>query len=232
MNVLVIQNSPTGPAGYFGRYLVERRAATLRTLTPAELPRDGTDAAHPDLVVVLGSARGVYDADDWIARERAFLRAELERQTPMVGICFGAQIIAAALGAQVMPLGRRYNGWIANDAVVDPLWRGPWLRWHGDRFDVPDRGRELARSDGLVMAFQIDRAVGLQFHPEVDEPILRGMIGAASPRVRSHLDVPALLVESETRFRTTALAREQLFDDVLARTLGSPGQKNFSACGK
>jgi len=223
MKVLVIQNSPTGPAGYFGRYLVDRHAAALQTLTPAELPGAGADAVRPDLIVVLGSARGVYDADDWIARERTFLHGALERQTPMVGICFGAQIIAAALGAQVAPLDRRYNGWIANDAVVDPVWRGPWLRWHGDRFDVPNRGRELARSDGIVVAFQIDRAVGLQFHPEVDEPILRGMIDAASPRVRNHLDVAALLAESKSRFRATEQARERLFDDVLARTLGSAG---------
>ncbi len=220
MNVLVIQNSPTGPAGYFGRYLVERHAARIRTLTPAELPHDIADAAHPELLVVLGSARGVHDADEWIAREPSFLRDALERNTPMVGICFGAQIIASALGAQVAPLGRRYSGWIANDAVADPVWRGPWLRWHGDRFDVPDRGRELARSDGIAVAFQIGRAVGLQFHPEVDEPILRSMIGAASARVRAHLDVPALLDESKTRFRTSERAREQLFDDVLVRTLG------------
>jgi len=215
---LVVQNSKTGPPGYFGRYLKSQCGATLRVVNPQELP-SYDEVANVELIVVLGSANGVYEQLAWIERERTLVREALAAKHPMIGICFGAQIIASALGADVSA-GKPYRGWLDNDDVTAAIWRGPWLRWHGDRLAAPAGAEIFARSEGTIQAFQVGRAIGIQFHPEADASIVTEWLQIASSDARARLDIAGLLAESDERFRTMEPARARLFHEVLTRTVG------------
>ncbi|MBE3639108.1 type 1 glutamine amidotransferase [Mangrovicoccus algicola] len=225
MKVLVLQNSTSSGLGTFGSLLADRHGAELiirdaRTESYREFP-------DHDLLVVLGSPRGVYemDAHPWIRQQRDFLKSRVAQDRPTLGICFGAQLIASALGAEVLPMGDKIHGWRVNDHAADALWQGPWFRWHGDRFDVPE-GCELLAADGTVpQAFQHGRAIGVQFHPEVDATIVSSWIAEHRGAPDGHLDLPAdfevdCLEELErARPRTAAL-----LDELLRRVMNDQGR--------
>ncbi len=215
MEILVLEHEREAPAGLLADWAQERGHA-LRVLEVARLdhwpPLGGCDA-----VVSLGSERSVQrSGEPWIARELDYLRAAHDARLPVLGICFGAQALAAALGGAVERAERIAVEW------SEPDWReeelipaGPWLRWHEDVFTVPPGAREIARARGVPMAFLAGRSVGVQFHPEADAPIAAGWI-AASGRTLVDRAQDLACVERALRLdahgaRTRAL---ELFDRV------------------
>lgn len=112
--------------------------------------------------------------DPWIAREVAFLRAAHDAGVPVLGICFGAQAICAALGGRIERMGSSEIGWFTVDSAdEDAVPVGPWLEFHEDRCLLPAAATVLARNDAAVQAFRIGRHFAVQFHPEVDGPQLK-----------------------------------------------------------
>jgi GMP synthase (glutamine-hydrolysing) len=223
MDVLVIENFPAGPVGLFGSYLERRHGARLKVVGPDAVP---DQPGREDLLVVLGSPNGVYEALPWIARQRDFVRRTIDAGRPVVGICFGAQLIASAIGGTVAPLGRQFAGWIANEQVTDPVWRGPWARAHGDHFTLPDEAEVLARDQGTIQAFQYRRAVGVQFHPEADEAVLTDWARARPQYLAENgLTVEQLIADTKENVFGRVAAREALFDEMLRRSMGvvAPG---------
>ena len=92
---------------------------------------------------------------------------------PVLGICFGAQALAAALGGCVLRNAQPEVGWVtveSNDAEHVPS--GPWLAWHEDGFTLPPLAYELARNAFGVQAFCHCRHLAVQFHPEVTPAIV------------------------------------------------------------
>jgi GMP synthase (glutamine-hydrolysing) len=135
-----------------------------------------------DLLVVLGGPIGVYDDQDYpfLTDEIACIRERLAARKPILGICLGAQLMAAALGARVYPGNKGAEiGWSPLQAAPNidiPTWFAPLLtpgvsvfHWHGDTFDLPPGALHLAKSEMYEnQAFAIGYfALGLQFHPEV-----------------------------------------------------------------
>jgi GMP synthase (glutamine-hydrolysing) len=135
-----------------------------------------------DLLVVLGGPIGVYDDQDYpfLTDEIACIRERLAARKPILGICLGAQLMAAALGARVYPGKNGAEiGWAPLQAAPDaetPDWFAPLLapglsvfHWHGDTFDLPSAALHLAKSEMYEnQSFAIeDFALSLQFHPEV-----------------------------------------------------------------
>ncbi len=140
-------------------------------------------------LVVMGGPMGVHDDDAfrWLAGERDLVRAAVDAGLPVLGVCLGAQQLAAALGAEVTtgpvaevgpgsveltPEGRR-------DPVLGPEYHGlsgtsvPCVHWHRDTFSLPEGAVHLAATrDVPHQAFRVGRcAYGLQFHLEVDEEL-------------------------------------------------------------
>ena len=129
-------------------------------------------------LVVMGGPMGVYDGLPWLADERALLRRAVAAGLPVLGICLGAQQLAAALGGEVFTGPTPEVGvgevHLTTDALGDPVLGPapsplPCVHWHGDTFTMPDGAVRLARSDLYEnQAFRVGRrAYGLQFHVEV-----------------------------------------------------------------
>ena len=101
----------------------------------------------------------------------------------MLGLCFGGQALAAALGGDVETAPEPELGWteIETDEpeLVPP---GPWLEWHYERFTTPPGATEIARTGAASQAFRHGRHLGVQFHPESTVEIVEHW--AASDRER------------------------------------------------
>lgn len=154
-------------------------------LSYVDVWRDGLgfDPLAPDLLIVLGAPVGVYETEAYpfLGQERALLKARLaaNRPThrPTLGICLGAQQIAASLGASVKPSGIKEIGFAplslteaGKQSALRHLEGQPVLHWHGDTFAIPDGATHLAATALCAhQAFAIGpNVLGLQFHPEAD----------------------------------------------------------------
>jgi GMP synthase (glutamine-hydrolysing) len=134
----------------------------------------------PDLVIVLGGPIGVYEADAYpfIADEIAAVAARLASNKPLLGICLGAQMMAAALGARVAPGPVKEIGWApltltaaGQSSVLAPLGdQHPVLHWHGDNCELPAGCERLASTAHCpVQAFsRMPSQLALQFHLETE----------------------------------------------------------------
>jgi GMP synthase (glutamine-hydrolysing) len=157
-------------------------AETGADLTILRMDRD--DVPHPDAaahlagLIVMGGPMSVDDDLAWLADERALLRATVEAGRPVLGVCLGAQQLAAALGATVTrgpaPEWGVGEVHLTTEAIGDPVFGPsptplPCVHWHGDTFDLPEGAVRLAGNAAYEnQAFRVgDRAYGLQFHVEV-----------------------------------------------------------------
>jgi GMP synthase-like glutamine amidotransferase len=130
----------------------------------------------------MGGAMGVYDTDayPWLETERRWIRRTVEEGVPVLGVCLGAQQLAAALGAAVTTGPSPEIGVdeveLTAEGRTDPV-LGPEgdrvsvIQWHGDTFEIPDGAVRLASGARYRnQAFRYGRvAYGLQFHIEVDQ---------------------------------------------------------------
>src|SRR6516225_2584164 len=146
MRVKVIRHHAEDSPGFIGAAFEARGAEITTHLFPAEGPLPPIDDA--DHLIVLGAIPSVYDdgpARTWIEDELAWLRRADEAGRPVLGICFGAQALCAALGGRVEPAARKEVGWTMIDsydpALIPP---GPWLVFHEDRCLPSPRAKILA----------------------------------------------------------------------------------------
>ncbi|CAL95148.1 glutamine amidotransferase [Azoarcus olearius] len=208
-------------------YQIDYRQAGIDRIGAAE-------AAEADLLVILGGPIGVYETEAYpfVADEIELARARLASGKPLLGICLGAQLIAAAAGARVYPGPAKEIGWSAltlsaagRDSVLAPL-GAPGvavLHWHGDTFDLPE-GATLLASTPLTphQAFQLGEAVlALQFHPEADPAgIERWLIGHACELAHARVSLAALRADTERYGAACATAAATLLRDWLVRAAG------------
>ena len=219
MKVLVIETYPGAPAGLFGAWLERTRGATLHVVGPEALD----EAPQADLVVTLGSPAGAWEDIGWVHAQRRFLQARLAAGTPVVGICFGAQLLATAIGGRAQPMGdRTFCGWHMNEHVADEVWRGPWVRWHADHLEVPESTAVLARDRGTVQAFHHvapsgAQAVGVQFHPEAG-PEDANLWATKTPEMMARAGTtPEAVAAQGAALHNHAAALDALFTEMLRR---------------
>ncbi len=169
-----------GPGALTGAITAAGHAIEIVRLDLGEpIPDPGRLEAMAGLVV-LGGPMGVHDGErhPWLAPERAVITSAVAAGVPVLGICLGAQQLAAALGAEVRPgsapevgmgevhLTKEANGDPVFGPAVSPL---PCLHWHSDTFDLPEGATLLAQNEAYPnQAFVFgEAAYGLQFHVEV-----------------------------------------------------------------
>ena len=183
MRILCIRHPGGGHAGVMGT----RAAAAGHAVddwTPATEAAPPSPAETYDGLFVLGGGMNVDEADrrPYLRTEIALLAESLRRGQPVLGVCLGAQLLAAAAGASVHRARTPEIGWrevelcsaAAADRVVGALPRRfTAFQWHSYAFEIPFGAIELARNEVCPQAFRIgDCAWGVQFHPEVTEEIL------------------------------------------------------------
>jgi GMP synthase (glutamine-hydrolysing) len=145
-------------------------------------------------LVLLGGPMGVHDDLPWLASERALIRSAVDAGKAVLGVCLGAQQLAAALGADVMPGPEPECGvgevHLTPDALADPVFGDaptplPCVHWHGDTFSLPDGAVRLAGNEAYEnQAFRVGAsAYGLQFHVEVTGSLVAHWGPHLPPRV-------------------------------------------------
>lgn len=194
----LIQNHPEVPPGLYAAALQER-GRPFRIVRP-DL---GEELPPPGATIVFGGYMGVHDSDrfPFLLRLRRYIRQCLETDVPFFGICLGGQLLAAELGAEVSSNRNGEKGVcriVVNAAEQnDPFLAGlpaelTVFQWHNDSFAVPAAARPLAASPVCPgQAFRYGRAIGVQFHPEVDAGIVACWSRHNSDRERLQNDFAA-----------------------------------------
>ena len=197
MRALLIEHEPDIPGALVSDWLLAR-GAEVDVYRIAADGRD-PDPRNYDLIVTLGSECAAFDDSvAWLARERRLLADAADADVPLLGICFGAQLLARVLGGEAQRAERHEIAWVAVESRDRSLLdEGPWLQWHSDTFTLPP-GAELV-ADGAVgpAAFMRGRCLGLQFHPEVTPELVEAWVdGARDELERAGVDGARLVAES------------------------------------
>jgi GMP synthase-like glutamine amidotransferase len=182
-------------------------------------------AAEYDAVVFFGAVWSVYDTATipWVSDEIEYARSLISLGVPTLGICFGGQLLAAAVGGRVERAPIPEIGWlsVAADTSAEPglIDAGPWLSWHLDRFTVPADVPVIARTALASQAFVTGRTLGLQFHPEVTDQVLEAWLRSddTAQLAMSGVDPQTLIEQSRTladgaAARAHELVRRFMFD--------------------
>jgi GMP synthase-like glutamine amidotransferase len=221
LTILVLQHDADAPAGLLAEWAAARDVALEVVRLDVGERVDLRELRRFERVISLGSEHAADDGSvTWQAFERETLRAAADATVPILGICFGGQSLAVALGGGVRRAARPEIGWVSigvlDGADADPVAPltddGPWLEWHRDEI-LPPKGSEiLAHNASGVQAWRIGPHVGLQFHPEVDPRI----VGAWIANNREDARVPTDLAEQTAALAADARRRAfALFDMLL-----------------
>ena len=119
-----------------------------------------------------------------VTAELALLERAVRQDIPVLGLCYGAQALAAVLGGTVETAPEAELGWHAIDSDdLELVPSGPWLQWHYHRFTLPPGARERARNRRALQAFTYHRHLAVQFHPESTIEIVKGWARKDQPRL-------------------------------------------------
>ena len=233
---LILQHdhvSPPGPVAerfaHRGYEIVEAVVVAPENFHSPNQPFDFPAPRDFDALVVMGAPWGAWDDErigNWLLPELQWLRDADAAGVPVLGLCFGGQLLARAHGGTVSRAPVHEIGWM-------PVWsddpslvsEGPWFQFHYDRFTVPPEGIEIARTSRASQAFTLRRNLGLQFHPELTAAMLQGWYdspGQAGDHVAPDGQDPDILVAQTRAFEPGARERARaLVNSFLDRVAAS-----------
>lgn len=226
--LLVFQHAATEPLGVLDPML-RLRGFRIRYVNFARDPQAHPDVGRYNGLVVLGGPMNVDQGERYphLAVEIEAIREAMRREMPVLGICLGAQLLAAALGASVRPHTVREIGWYllhpTSAAREDRLLRHfdgsqPVFQWHAYTFDLPRGAVLLASTDSCShQAFRFgERAYGLQFHLEADEALIRRWLAVPAYRAEveaGHMD--EILRDTHSHIGAALRLGERVFGDFI-----------------
>jgi len=211
--VLILQHEAPTPPGLMTTWLHEQ-SARVETVRIDEDDR-ALDPRGYDLVVSLGSEFAAFDdAIPFVPREARLFEQAREADVPILGLCFGGQMLARVLGAKLYRAETAEIGWLPV-RTTDPhlVSAGPWFQWHFDTFSPPPSSNVIAETDAGPQAFVAGRSLGLQFHPEVTPEIMADWVRAYPHELEAEgVDPAGLLEETQRRAADSRRLTWRLFD--------------------
>jgi GMP synthase-like glutamine amidotransferase len=230
MRALVIHHDHITSPGAVGERLVDRRYdLVLHQVVQADrfgAPDVETEFPQPtdfDVIVAMGAPWSAYDhvrIGSWVLPELDLLRRADESGVPVLGVCFGGQLLALAHGGSVAKSPAPELGWTEVVSDDETLVRsGPWFEWHYDRWQLPAPATEIARNPQSSQAFVLGRNLAVQFHPEMTPTILAGWLdaGGVEDLADFNVDADALLQQTLDRDVENRLRAHRLVDGFLDR---------------
>lgn len=226
MRALFIEHDHRNPPGILARCFAGHGYDTERFTVVPEGRDPGAPVAFPgplryDAIVALGADFSVTDPGigPWLGQETAMLRAAHDHQVPVLGVCFGSQVLALALGGTVGKARLPEIGWHEMQAedpqLIEP---GPWFCWHEDGWTAPPGARVLARNRSGPQAFALGNSLGVQFHPEASVLLVASWLSHDHKEVtRLGIDGDALIAETRRHEEAAAGRAGRLADAFLER---------------
>lgn len=223
MRALFVQHDHVSPTGPVSQRLRDRGFEVDEVLVVDEsnFATPNVEFSFPeldryDLIVPMGAPWGAWDdacIGRWLLPELEWVRTAVQRDIPVLGICFGGQLLARALGGTVARARKAEIGWTAihtdDPELVSP---GPWFHFHYDEWTVPSGATEVARNAVSSQAFTVGRSLAVQFHPELNSAALEGWLreGGAEQVVADGQDPERMIAhtraeEAAAEQRTIAL---------------------------
>ena len=218
LRALVIQHEQPTPGGYVHQWLEERGAD--QDVYRIDVEDRDVDARDYGMIVSLGSEFAAFDDSiRWIEKERRLLLEAERAEVPVLGICFGGQLLARVLGGRSFRSDVAEIGWLPVRSEDEALiGGGPWFQWHFDSFTAPPGARLIADSPAGPQAYTIGRSLGVQFHPEVTPQIMEAWVTAYRHELdQEGVDPDRLLEETFDRAEDSRAAAWRLLDGFLAR---------------
>jgi GMP synthase-like glutamine amidotransferase len=176
MKVLFLEHDHVSPPGPVAQRFAERGYEVVESLVVPEesFHSPNVEFAFPnpsdfDAIVVMGAPWGAWDTDrigNWLDTEAQWLSEADTAGVPVLGICFGGQMLARAHGGSVAPGPKTEIGWSTVMSKV-PALDGRWFQFHYDSFVPPTNATLLAANSSAPQAFALRKNLALQFHPEV-----------------------------------------------------------------
>jgi GMP synthase-like glutamine amidotransferase len=230
VRALLIQHDHICTPGFVGERLTDRGFDLVvhqvvdedRFLSP-NVEIEFPDPTEFDAIVPMGAPWSVYDHEaigTWVPAELRMLRTAHDQQVPVLGICFGGQLLAAAHGGSVSRSAAPEIGWVdvdSDDELLVPS--GSWFQWHYDQWQLPEDAYEVARNATSSQAFVLGQSLAVQFHPEMTSEILASWIatGGAEEMDKFGLDLRELVRQTAERDTWNRERAHRLVDQFLER---------------
>ncbi|MFM1795834.1 MAG: hypothetical protein RLZZ340_511 [Actinomycetota bacterium] len=221
MKALFIQHdhvSPTGPVSerlrHHGFEIEERLVVSQDNFGKPNVDFEFPDFNDYDVIIPMGAPWGAWDdacIGNWLLPEIEWIGRAVASGKPVLGICFGGQLIARAMGGSVAPGAKGEIGWTYIwSKKPDLVSNGPWFQFHYDHWQVPPSAVEIARNPVSSQAFTINNSLAVQFHPELTASALKGWLdwGGDKKVIQDGQD-PAVM-QAQT-LAEEAAARERTF---------------------
>lgn len=226
--VLVIQHDHCSPPGAVGERFDERGydAQLFQIVDEAHFETPGVTVDFPnvddfDALVVMGSYWSAWDDEligSWLKPEMALLKKADELGIPVLGICFGGQLLARTHGGSVARAPDPEIGFVEVPSDREELAPGGrWFAWHYDRWQLPPDAHEFMRNDMASQGFTLRRNMAVQFHPELSSAMLTGWVDNGGREALEGLgqDADALIAETAQWDETGYKRARQLVDGFL-----------------
>src|SRR5205085_10427800 len=157
LRAVILQHEDPTPPGHVTQWLDQHGAE--QEVFRIDLEDRDLDPPEYDLIVSLGSEFAAFDESHaFVPREYRLMSRAVDADVPILGLCFGGQMLARVLGGQVSRSSTSEIGWMpvrTRDPQLVP--EGPWFQWHFDTFTVPAGATLVADSDAGPQAFVAGR---------------------------------------------------------------------------
>lgn len=233
MKALFIQHDHAGHTGAVGRRFAHHgfEIDEFLIVPEAQFFDPNVSVTFPDLndydvIIPLGAPWGAWDdacIGNWLSDEVRVIGDAVRAGKPVLGICFGAQVIARALGGDVSPAPVSEIGWTYIRSLEPELVsNGPWFQFHFDRFTVPPGARTVADNPAAPQAFVVGKTLGVQFHPELNSETLTEWFewGGAGKVSQAGLDPEIMLQQTRDEEQAAEKRTYALVDAFLRDVAG------------